>query len=244
MVTSEGLASVEPWLYRQGFSVDSWLLHDAFSHDSDLLAKALHNTVSAPTPPHHTLSPPFHSPHPSSTHTLSSNASGGSNHQEVVLGGGGAKRKHNCCILTGSTTQGKAMKRRSRASKKPHTTFITADPSNFRQMVQQVTGAKYTNDTSSMLFAPIVRPEPHRLVDSLSSIITSEHHSTAVPTLDTSSFLSTHHQENLFAAGNTISSDAVGLTSAKANAKSGGGLAAEFDPPYPTFPTLESWKVM
>ncbi|KAL0740064.1 hypothetical protein Bca4012_081577 [Brassica carinata] len=243
MVTSEGLASVEPWLYRQGFNVDSWLLHDAFSHDSDLLTKALHNTVSAPTPPHHTLSPPFHSPHPSSTHTLSSNASGGPT-QEVVLGGGGAKRKHNCCILTGSTTQGKAMKRRSRASKKPQTTFITADPSNFRQMVQQVTGAKYTNDTSSMLFAPIVRPEPHRLVDSLSSIITSEQKSTAVPTLDTSAFLSNHHQENLL-AGNTYSGneDAVRLLSAKANAKSG-GLAAEFDPPYPTFPTLESWKVM
>ncbi|RID67419.1 hypothetical protein BRARA_D02501 [Brassica rapa] len=218
MVTSEGLASVEPWLYRQGFNVDSWLLHDTFSHDNDLLAKALHNTVSAPPP--HTLPP-------SSTHTLSSNVSGGSS-QEVV--GGGAKRKHN-----GILTEGKTTKRgRSRPSKKPQTTFITADPSNFRQMVQQVTGAKYVDDTSSsVLFTPIVKPEPHRLVNILTG---------AVPTLDTSAFLTNHHHENLL-AGNTFSgSDAVGLPPEKANAKSGGS-AAEFDP-YPTFPTLESWKVM
>lgn len=241
MVTSEGLAleSLEPWLlHRQGFNVDSWLLHDAFSHDSDVLAKALHNTVSPPTPHTQTLSPSsvsFHSPHPSSTHTLSSNISGGSN-QEVV-GCGGAKRKRDC-ILTGSS-EGKATKqRRSRASKKPQTTFIAADPSNFRQMVQQVTGAKYNNDdTSSMPF----KPEAQRL-----SSVTSLERSTAVPTLDTSAFLSNHHHENLLAGSIFSSSDdasVVGLSSEKGNAKSGGGSAAEFDP-YPTFPTLESWKVM
>lgn len=244
MVTSEGLAlaSVEPWLlHRQGFNVDSWLLHDAFSHDSDVLAKALHNTVSPPTPHTQTLSPSsvfFHSPHPSSTHTLSSNISGGSN-QEVV-GCGGAKRKRDC-ILTGSS-EGKATKqRRSRASKKPQTTFIAADPSNFRQMVQQVTGAKYNNDTSSMPF----KPEPHRLVDTrLSSVSSSERSTTAVPTLDTSAFLSDHHQENLLAGSTFSGSDdaSLGLPLEKANAKSGGS-EAEFDP-YPTFPTLESWKVM
>ncbi|CAG7908353.1 unnamed protein product [Brassica rapa] len=229
MVTSEGLASVEPWLlYRQGFNVDSWLLHDTFSHDNDLLAKALHNTVSAPPP--HTLPPSlfFDSYNPSSTHTLSSNVSGGSS-QEVV--GGGAKRKHNCFLTEGKATK----RRRSRPSKKPQTTFITADPSNFRQMVQQVTGAKcINNDTSSsVLFTPIVKPEPHRLVNILTG---------AVPTLDTSAFLTNHHHENLL-AGNTFSGgDAVGLPPEKATAKSGGS-AAEFDP-YPTFPTLESWKVM
>ncbi|CAH8371530.1 unnamed protein product [Eruca vesicaria subsp. sativa] len=234
MVSSEGLASVEPWLSGQRFNVDSWLLHDAFSHDNDLLTKALHNTVSSPTPTPtpHTLSPSSVFLH-SSTHTLSSNISSGGSDQEII--GGGAKRKHNS-IPTSS--EGKAiMKRRSRASKKPQTTFITADPSNFRQMVQQVTGAKYINDTSSMLFTPIiVKPEPHRLVNILST-------STSVPTLDTSAFLSTHHHENLV-VGNTFSGgDAVGLIpTAKANAKSGGS-AAEFDP-YPSFPTLESWKVM
>ncbi|KAF8047835.1 hypothetical protein N665_2808s0007 [Sinapis alba] len=225
MVTSERL---EPWLYRQGFNVDSWLLHDAFSHDSDLLAKALHNTVSAPP---QTLSPSsvfFHS----STHTLSSNTSAGSTQELVHVG---AKRKHNSML---TSSQEKAKKRRSRASKKPHTTFITTDPSNFRQMVQEVTGgAKYiVNDTSTMLFPPILKPEPCRFTNRLSSV-TSEK-STVVPTLDTSAFLSNHHQENLVVG----SSDEVGLSSAKSNAKSGSD--AEFDDPYPTFPTLESWKVM
>ncbi|XP_013631056.1 PREDICTED: calmodulin-binding protein 25 [Brassica oleracea var. oleracea] len=227
MVTSEGVASVEPWLYRQGFNVDSWLLPDTFSHDNDLLAKALHNTVSAPPPPPHTLPPSlfFDSYNPSS------NVSGGSS-QEVVAGG--AKRKHNCILAEGKATK----RRRSRPSKKPQTTFITADPSNFRQMVQQVTGAKCINNdaSSSVLFTPIVKPEPHRLVNILSG---------AVPTLDTSAFLTNHHQESLV-VGNIFSGseNTVGLPSVKANATvNESGSAAEFDP-YPTFPTLESWKVM
>uniref|UniRef100_A0A1J3GKG4 VQ domain-containing protein n=1 Tax=Noccaea caerulescens TaxID=107243 RepID=A0A1J3GKG4_NOCCA len=240
MASSEGLTNVDPWLYRQGFNVDSWLLPDTFSHDSDLLARALHTTVTSSTP--HTLSPSsvfFDSAavsQPSSTYTLSSNLSGGSD-PEIIRGG--AKRKRNC-LDTVSGSQGKSTKRRSRASKKSQTTFITADPSNFRQMVQQVTGSKY--DTSSVFFAPIVKPEPHRLVNRLPCVPSEK--STAVPTLDTSAFLSNHHQENLV-AGNAFSGNGVvGLPSAKSNATvEGGGSAVEFDT-YPTFPTLESWKVM
>ncbi|KAL0896601.1 hypothetical protein Bca101_080562 [Brassica carinata] len=97
MVTSERLANVEPWLHRQGFNVDSWLLHDAFSHDSDLLAKALHNTVSAPP---HTLPPLFSFTLPQLTPFPLTYTVDLISNQEVV-GGGGAKRKRNC-ILTGS----------------------------------------------------------------------------------------------------------------------------------------------
>ncbi|KAG2290734.1 hypothetical protein Bca52824_050338, partial [Brassica carinata] len=114
MVTSERLANVEPWLHRQGFNVDSWLLHDAFSHDSDLLAKSspctpsqyLHHLIILSLPLSSTL--PQLTPFPVDLIKKSS-------------AGGGAKRKRNC-ILIGS--QGKATKRRSRASKKPQTTFI------------------------------------------------------------------------------------------------------------------------
>jgi len=238
MVTSEGLASVDSWLYRQGFNVDSWLLSDTFSHDNDLLARALHTTVTAP----HTLTPSsafFDSSavsHPSSTNTLSSTVSGASD-PEII--GGGAKRKRNCLL-----TDGKAAKRRARASKKSQTTFITADPSNFRQMVQQVTGAKYIDDSSSFgIFDPIVKPEPLRFVNKLPCGPSDR--STAVPMLDTSAFLSNHHQENL-AVGNAFSgnSSSVGLPSGKPSATADpGGSAVEFDN-YPTFPTLESWKVM
>ncbi|ESQ52819.1 hypothetical protein EUTSA_v10017173mg [Eutrema salsugineum] len=241
MVSSEGLASVEPWLYRQGFNVDSWLLPDTFSHDSNLLAKALHSTVS-PLPPPHTLSPSsafFDSQsHPSSTHTLSSSA--GSDPDIIGGGGGGgggAKRKRS------PVSEGKATtKRRSRASKKSQTTFITADPSNFRQMVQQVTGAKFIGDSSSVIFAPLVKPEPHRLVNRLPCV--SSEKSTAVPTLDTSAFLSNHHQDNLSVGNNFSGSAAVGLPPSKTRATADtGGSAAEIDT-YPNFPTLESWKVM
>lgn len=221
MVTSEGLTNVDPWLYRQGFNVDSWLLPDTFSHDSDLLARALHTTVTAsPTPLPSYFFEPASVSHPSSTHSLSSNISGGS---DPEIGGGG-KRKRNCLL-----TQGKATKRRSRASKKSQTTFITADPSNFRQMVQQVTGAKYIDHSSSFgMFAPIVKPEPLRL---------SCGPSDAVPMLDTSAFLSNHHQENLAVSGNS-------LPSAKPSATvNGGGSVVEYDT-NSTFPTLESWKVM
>ncbi|KAG7569992.1 VQ motif [Arabidopsis thaliana x Arabidopsis arenosa] len=234
----EGLASVDPWLYRQGFNVDSWLLSDAFSHDNDLLARALHTTVTAAP---HTLTPSsafFDSAavsHPSSTtNTLSSNLSCGSD-PEII--GGGAKRKRNCLL-----TEGKATKRRSRASKKSQTTFITADPSNFRQMVQQVTGAKYVDDSSFGIFDPIVKPEPLRLVNKLPCGPSDR--STAVPMLDTSAFLSNHHQENL-AVGNAYSGNGcVGLPSGKPTATAdANGSTVNFEN-YPTFPTLESWKVM
>ncbi|KAL9832634.1 putative VQ motif-containing protein [Arabidopsis thaliana] len=49
MASSEGLASVDPWSFRQNFNIDSWLLSDSFSHDSDILAKALHRSISTST---------------------------------------------------------------------------------------------------------------------------------------------------------------------------------------------------
>ncbi|VVB02934.1 unnamed protein product [Arabis nemorensis] len=224
MASSDGLASVDPWSYRQGFEVDSWLLPDTFSHDNDLLARALHTTVTSSSP--HTLYQPsdfFDSA--AVSHTLSSTLSGSTGSDpEIVAGGGGAKRKRNCLL-----TDKAATKRRSRASKKSQTTFITADPSNFRQMVQQVTGANYVDDSTSVVFNPILKPEPYRLVNRLS---------TAVPTLDTSAFLSNHQQENAF-SGN----GGVGLPTGKSSGtvEAGGGSAVDT---YPNFPTLESWKVM
>ncbi|XP_010508777.1 PREDICTED: calmodulin-binding protein 25-like [Camelina sativa] len=238
MVTSDGLTNVDSWLYRQGFNVDSWLLTDTFSHDNDLLARALHTTVTASATP---LPSSFFDSvsHPvSSTHTtLSSNVSAGSDPE--IIGGGGAKRKRNCLL-----GEGKATKRsRSRPSKKTHTTFITADPSNFRQMVQQVTGANYIVDDSSSfgIFAPILKPEPLRLVNKLPKCTSDR--STAVPMLDTSAFLSNHHQENLGVDNAFSGNIGLGLPSAKSNAVVDVS-AVDFDTTNSIFPTLESWKVM
>ncbi|MQK22112.1 VQ motif-containing protein, partial [Escherichia coli] len=52
-----------------------------------------------------------------------------------------APRRRGAVAPAGAT--GKVSKRKSRASKRSQTTFITADPANFRQMVQQVTGVRF-----------------------------------------------------------------------------------------------------
>ncbi|KAF8102085.1 hypothetical protein N665_0201s0372 [Sinapis alba] len=233
MASSDGLASVDPWSFRQSFNNDSWLLPDLFSHDSDVLAKALHKSIADPLSPSayfdstavSDLSPP---------QTLS-NVSFGSDPEIAVGGGGGggAKRKRGPGV-----SGGKPAKRRSRVStKKSQTTFITADAANFRQMVQQVTGAKFIGSSSHGIFSPVVKPEPHRLATRLPPSGGFDR-SSAVPTLDTSSFLSNHHQENmvteLCSVSPPVSSAGVG---------GGGSSAVELDS-YTNFPTLESWTVM
>ncbi|KFK42317.1 hypothetical protein AALP_AA2G240200 [Arabis alpina] len=213
MASSDGLSSIDPWLYRQGFNVDSWLLPDTFSHDNDLLAKALHTTVTSATPflPH-TLSPSdFFDSAAVSSYPSSTTVSGGSDPDIVVVG---AKRKRNGLVTVSDKAVTK--QRKFRVSKKSQTTFITTDPSNFRQMVQQITGANYIDD-SSLIF----KPEPNRIVNRLSTV---------VPTLDTSAFLSNHHQENT-----CVGLPTMGKTSATVE-------ASGYD--VDTYPTLESWKVM
>ncbi|KAF8104293.1 hypothetical protein N665_0175s0021 [Sinapis alba] len=239
MASSDGLASVEPWSFRQSFNIDSWLLPD---HDTDILAKALHRSISTSTP-----TDPFSpSVYFDSAAAVVSDLSPPQTLSNVSfvsdpdISGGGAKRKRGLAV-----SGDKPAKRRSRVStKKSQTTFITADAANFRQMVQQVTGAKFIG-SSHGIFSPIVKPEPHRLASRLPPSSSSS----AVPTLDTSSFLSNHHQENmvndLIYVSAPVSSFHQSTTAAtvKSGVGIGGGSAVELDS-YPSFPTLESWKVM
>ncbi|CAA7060528.1 unnamed protein product [Microthlaspi erraticum] len=251
MASSEGLASVEPWSFRQSFNIDSWLIPDSFSHDTDLFAKALHRSISTSTTTESLHADPL-SPSAffdsaavsdlSPPQTLS-NVSFGSDPEFAA--GGGAKRKRGPGVS--ANPGGKPAKRRSRVStKKSQTTFITADAANFRQMVQQVTGAKFIG-ASHGIFSPIVKPEPHRLATRLPPCGTLDR-SSALPTLDTSSFLSNHHQENLVSDLGSVSAPMSSFhqSNAAATGKAdvgGGGSAVELDG-YPSFPTLESWKVM
>ncbi|ESQ44391.1 hypothetical protein EUTSA_v10006505mg [Eutrema salsugineum] len=240
MTSSEGLTSIEPWSFRQSFNnnnnIDSWLLPDPFSHDSDLLAKALHRSISTSTTTDSLHADPL-SPSAyfdsaavsdfSPPQTLS-NVSFGSDPEIAAYGG--AKRKR------GPGLSGvKPPKRRSRVStKKSQTTFITADAANFRQMVQEVTGAKFVGSSHGIL-SPIVKPEPHRLASRTLD------RSSALPTLDTSSFLSNHHQElgSVSAPISLFHRSGAANTAATADGV-GGGSAVELD----SYPTLESWKVM
>ncbi|KAG4177426.1 hypothetical protein ERO13_A11G305600v2 [Gossypium hirsutum] len=91
----------------------------------------------------------------------------------------------------GPSPTGKISKRKPRASKSSRTTFIAADPANFRQMVQQVTGIGFgEGKTTTTTVSPILKPEPQRLGNRL--------HNGAgpgfLPTLDTSVALLNHQQ--------------------------------------------------
>lgn len=77
-----------------------------------------------------------------------------------------------------SVAKGKITKRRSRASKRNTTTFITADPANFRRMVQQVTGLSVGN--GQVPVAPLLKPEPQRWFNRVPG---------SWPTLDTSAYV-------------------------------------------------------
>lgn len=75
----------------------------------------------------------------------------------------------------------KITKRKCRAGKKSMTTFVNADASNFRQLVQQMTGAKFR------VAQIILKPEAQRVGNRFHGCL---------PTLDTSEYLFHHRQEH------------------------------------------------
>lgn len=127
---------------------------------------------------------------------------------------------------------GKITKRKSRASKRSPTTFITADPANFRQMVQQVTG--------QVPIGSLLKPVPKRPVGVVNRLQTG----CLLPTtLDTSAFLLDHHQQVVGpAAASMVAQGSLGFGPPGLVAGVG-GAGLDFDG-LCSFPTLESWKVM
>ncbi|XP_041023347.1 calmodulin-binding protein 25-like [Juglans microcarpa x Juglans regia] len=238
MASSENLASIEPWAFRPAFA-DSWI-SEAFSRDNDSLTKALQKSFCGANLDFlqtDTISPLLNliKPDTAPTTPTVSSLSGGSEPETVVP----QKRQRNSIP---AAPAGKVSKRKSRASKRSQTTFITADPANFRQMVQQVTGARLGN--SQMPVVPILKPEPQRPGSRLPG-------PGCLPTLDTSAFLLDHHQQQAMrpnsAAGAVTGVSGAGQLSFGPNMglADGGGVAGlDFDMTFPSFPTLESWKVM
>ncbi|XP_073157155.1 calmodulin-binding protein 25 [Henckelia pumila] len=123
---------------------------------------------------------------------------------------------------------GRVTKRKPRASKRATTTFITADPSNFRQMVQQVTGVNFGGLNGHLPFPPVLKPEPHRLVSRLQPGMD-------FTAIDPSAFILDG------AGGPLVSHLAPPPTTIDGGAAAGTGL--DFDS-FCGFPTLESWKVV
>lgn len=234
MASSQHLPSLEPWNFRQSFA-DNWTC-DALARQNEVITKALQKSLSGANSD--ALATDVFSP---SLNLVKSDASPTTPTVSGLSGGSdpemAPKRQRNTIAPAG----GKVSKRKSRASKRSQTTFIMADPANFRQMVQQVTGVRFGN--SPMPVVPILKPEPQRPGSRLQG-------AGCLPTLDTSAFLLDHHQQQVVgpnsAAGsvNGVSGPgplSFGPNTGFSDAGSVGGL--DFDT-YPSFPTLESWKVM
>ncbi|URE01078.1 VQ motif [Musa troglodytarum] len=113
----------------------------------------------------------------------------------------------------GPAPAGRVSKRKSRASKPSTTTYIDADPANFRELVQRVTGARLEGDPAEpQLMRPkLVRP------------------AICLPTLDTSAFL--------------LDTGAVAVAVPSNDSPFGPPPVFDFDPRLPVFPTLESWAM-
>lgn len=113
---------------------------------------------------------------------------------------------------------GRVTKRKSRASKRSQVTYINADPANFRQMVQQVTGIHFE---PGLVDAPLLKPEPQRMPVMIQQ-------GCLLPTLDTSAHMLNQARESSLAAPVRAERTVTGF-----------GLE-----PGMSFPTLESWGMI
>ncbi|XP_068659938.1 calmodulin-binding protein 25 [Aristolochia californica] len=211
MASSDNLAAtLEPWAFRTSLA-DTWI-SEAFARDTDALTKALQKSLSSHKPDLvvSTSSPYVQTVKSEPGPPLSSSSDPESS---------SSKHPRGLAI----PASGKISKRKSRATKRSPTTFITADPANFRQMVQQVTGVRLGN--GQMPVSAVLKPEPQRALNRLQGCL---------PTLDTSAFLLDHHQQQVMGSSTAIPQVSFGSVN---DATSG----FDFDT-FQSFPTLESWR--
>ncbi|KAM5560992.1 calmodulin-binding protein 25-like [Rosa sericea] len=250
MAASDNLAAMEPWAYRPTTTfADSWI-SEAFARDTKALTMALQKSLADNRSSESADSeflPFFDTFQQETTATPTVSGVSGSDPESAAA----SKRQRNAVPVSA----GKVAKRKSRASKRTQTTFITADPANFRQMVQQVTGVRFNGQQFSSV-PTIVKPEPQRPGGNRLP------GGGCLPTLDTSALLFDHHQQqqqqrqrqqyqqqvvepaSATGGGGQMGPMRYGATVEVAEGGggvSGGGLG--FDS-YSSFPTLESWKVM
>lgn len=182
MASSDNLMTMEQWGLRSAFN-DSWF-SDIFAKETETLTKVFlqksfsgeGNKVITPTGE---MGSPFLTPSASGP-----TFSGGSENDAASTAASAKRRSSN-----GGGVSKKIVKRKPRASKRALTTYITADVDSFRQMVQQVTGARIGgsgngigNGNGQLSVSSILKPEPRRPVDRVQPV-------SCLPTLDTSAFL-------------------------------------------------------
>ncbi|OWM73112.1 calmodulin-binding protein 25-like [Punica granatum] len=214
MASSDHMASVDPWAQIRPAFLDPWFA-DLFSRDTDSFTKALLKSDD------HPLSP-FPSAQPEAAPTRAASSVSASSDPDSA-----SKRPHNPIP---SAPRGRVSKRKSRASKRSQTTFITADAANFRQMVQQVTGVRFVGAQP-----PVLKPEPQRPTGRQ---LPPGADGGCLPTLDAVAWL-----QNL--GGAVRQEGPVPLIAAPSPGAADGGVAGvlSFDSAG-CFPTLESWKAI
>ncbi|MCL7048781.1 hypothetical protein MKW94_004425 [Papaver nudicaule] len=248
--SDNSMASLQQWSFRPASFTDSWI-SDALSRETETFTKALQQSLSRDT----------------NSETLITNTNDSNNNSfnqftkldqiSPTISGSDpettSKRRNNLAI-----SNGKISKRKSRATKRSPVTFITTDPTNFREQVQQFTGIPNGNFLHTNLRAPVIKPEPKRFGagngsgDLLNGF--------SLPTLDTSAFLldqQHHHQpqqqqqqqpfqiEDDDDDSNLIAHLVNGGSQNQSQMRmmeSSVGLGFDFD--FQSFPTLESFGVI
>lgn len=196
-----------------------YLIQDIFTMETETLTKALQKSFAGTHPSYaeegllsaEMVESYFSAPVPTPT------ASGGSENDTPF-----SKTRRSVA------PSGRVTKRKSRATKRETTTFITADPSNFRQMVQQVTGGSFVRMDGNFHVAPVLKPEPCRPMNRLQPC-------GGLYTIDSS----------LFPLQDPSAQLPLPPPPPPTAVADGGATAAglQFDS-FGGFPTLESWKVM
>ncbi|XP_020597590.1 calmodulin-binding protein 25-like [Phalaenopsis equestris] len=190
---AENGSTVQSWNH---YETQSWI-PPIYARENEALTKALQISLSDDSSTSETLSylPPFP---PSSAKQVST-------------------------IQNRSSIYRKIAKRKSRVSKRTPTTYINADPANFRRMVQEVTGIRIGEVGRPV--EPAVWREPEW--SGLGSSVRQPQ--TGLTTLDTSALLL----------------DCGGPTATASGSIGPAGDPSFFDfESFQSFPTLESWGAM
>ncbi|CAN1306859.1 Calmodulin-binding protein 25 [Linum perenne] len=215
------MASFDDWTFRPAFP-DSWI-SDSHAQESDAFTKALQQSLSSfdSSSPNHSrsetvaISPfnfdfaaPIRNPDAPTPIASSSDPDP-------------TPKPRGKTAATAAVLKVTKRKKPRAASKKSQTTFISADPANFRQMVQQVTGG------GANAMVPVMKPEPQRFAGGGGACL---------PTLDTSAFFLDHIDPSGTPPDGGDAADPLSFPHAPMG---GGGI--DFDS-FSSFPTLESWK--
>ncbi|XP_076926021.1 calmodulin-binding protein 25-like [Bidens hawaiensis] len=216
MASFDNFAAVDPWMFRPSIA-DPWFPANDFAVETEsALTKALQQSlftqpiVAAPGWPKKQSVYSSASASASASTVTGSGFGSGSGSEPETPGS-----KHRASVSIGKSSK----KRKSRASKWM-TTYIQADPANFRQMVQEVTGVKF--EGSGRL------AEPERLRRPVFNEVQG-----LLPTLDTSAYL----------IDNAHRGSAIGISKFPARSQvmeNGGGAGVVDVYSFSSFPTLES----